>query len=451
MAPTVAGWFTPPGADDDLHGRGDARAEVAGDDLIAEAALRVVAEQVHPERAGPERQCRPGEQGDSGQPDDEEAHRPAHDGMGPGCPEAASMRSGDETTEPAGPLDPVAEDHEHRRHQRQRRGHRDQGDEDAADADRDDRRLAGGEQRQQPDRDREAGERDRLARVTDGFHDRLLDRPPGPPLGPEAGQQEERIVDPEAEAQHRREVLEEHREVDRLADDERQGEGDDDRDEAHDQRQTRRHERPEHEHEDDRRDRQADGLGGRDAFLARGCEIGVDRLGPSDVCPEPRGRGAGGHGVDDPPRGVHSVRVGRGAQVEEHVRRPAVGADERAVAARVVAVDARHEPRRLGGAHDGLGRVPIGRVVDGQRVARDDELLLERAAVGELGRDDVGGRLRVPGVAGDELTVEHLLQARSEGDPEGENGDPGGEDGPPATHGQAAESGEEAVHGGASR
>ena len=100
-------------------------------------------------------------------------------------------------------------------------------DERARDADRADRRGREQEQPGQADRDRDPGERDGLARRRDRPLDGLTDGPAAPQLLPEPADDEQRVVDREGQAEHRRDVEHEDAHLDLLGDeiDERQARG----------------------------------------------------------------------------------------------------------------------------------------------------------------------------------------------------------------------------------
>ena len=116
-------------------------------------------------------------------------------------------------------VDPRAEDAE----QRGQEGHRvEQGREHGqhpADAERAERRGAEHEQAAEPDGDREPGERDGLARGRDRDLDGAADVAALLQLLAEPADHEQRVVDREREAQHRRDVRDVDAHLDLLADD----------------------------------------------------------------------------------------------------------------------------------------------------------------------------------------------------------------------------------------
>ena len=104
----------------------------------------------------------------------------------------------------------------------------------------------------QRDHERRAAEEDRAARRSPGRLDRIELLHPACPLLAEAGDDEERVVDPEREAHAREHVDDEERDLPHLTDDRNERQREDDRDD----RQQHRHERGDDGAEDDQQHEQ---------------------------------------------------------------------------------------------------------------------------------------------------------------------------------------------------
>ncbi len=170
--------------------------------------------------------------------------------------------------------------------------HRGQGrhadDDGAGDADRTQDHELEQKQARQAEQDGQAAEEDRSAGGRDRRHDGRLDglaidravRAPAAAqakqLFAEAAGHEQRVVDPQAEPEQRRQVEDEdaHRRHRRQAED--GGQGDDDRRSADDERHAGRHDRAEDEQERERRDRQRDQLGTLEVALGDGLDVAVE-------------------------------------------------------------------------------------------------------------------------------------------------------------------------------
>ena len=109
----------------------------------------------------------------------------------------------------------VPEHAQQRRQQRQRRQHADGHHQRAGDAHRAQRRDVEGQQRQQPDHDRRAREQHRPARRRHRPRHRAFDDSPRAELLAEADDHEQRVVDAQAEAEHRGQVQREDRQLER--------------------------------------------------------------------------------------------------------------------------------------------------------------------------------------------------------------------------------------------
>ena len=223
------------------------------------------------------------------------------------------------------------------RQERQREDDRAEDDERAGDADRADGRGREQEQPGQPDGDRDAAERDGLAGGRDGPLDGLADGPAAAQLLAEAADDEQRVVDRQGEAEHRRDVEHEDAHLDLLGDEVDEGEAAGDREAGDEERHPGRDDRGEDEDEDERDDRQRDELGLLEVLL--GLLGGV--LGDRPIAGQLVGVAGRRHDrradvVDD----VDRLLVGQ-VELDDDVGGVAGGADEARVAGLGVADDAR--------------------------------------------------------------------------------------------------------------
>ena len=154
------------------------------------------------------------------------------------------------------PVDAVAPHAEQRGKQGQRGGNRRDPDEDRAEREAPHDRGRDDEHPEERDDERRAAEQHRAARGRARPRDRVLLLEPVRALLAVAGDDEERVVDPERETHPREHVDGEGRERELERDDRDQAERDDDREDRHQERDEPRDDRAEDEHEDDERDRQ---------------------------------------------------------------------------------------------------------------------------------------------------------------------------------------------------
>ena len=200
------------------------------------------------------------ERGDEHERDDRDAggeHEPAaphHEpAPAPPDPRLGRVRIDELLRHHAQPVDPRAEDREHRRQQRDRREHGDRGDEHPAEADRADERQRDDEHAEQADRDRRAGDDHRAARVRHRLDERLFRRVVERQLLAEAEDDEERVVDRDAETDERDEELDDDRHVREVGEAEDAEERRQDRRDRDDDRHRDRGERAEDEDQHDER------------------------------------------------------------------------------------------------------------------------------------------------------------------------------------------------------
>ncbi len=88
-----------------------------------------------------------------------------------------------------------------------------------------------------------------------------------------AGDDEQRVVDADGEAHHRDDVGDEERELENLAEQRGDADGDEDREDAENERHAGRNERPEDEDEHEQGDRYPEGLAALEVVLGLGLEL----------------------------------------------------------------------------------------------------------------------------------------------------------------------------------
>ena len=213
-----------------------------------------------------ERRAEQQQQGDHGR---RHRDRPAHHEHGDAVPDALAVDDR-ATLEHAALVDPMAEGGEHRRQQhdgaeRRRRRHA-----DAGVAERAHERDREHEHRRQPDRHGDGAEQDRPAGRAHRAHDGDPGLVAAGQLLAVAGDDEQAVVDRQAEAQRRRGVEREDRHVGELGEQLQHGERADDREDADGQRQQGGDDRAEHPDQQHERDRDGDHLG-ESAGPARSC------------------------------------------------------------------------------------------------------------------------------------------------------------------------------------
>ncbi len=132
------------------------------------------------------------------------------------------------------------------------------------------------------DRDdhRAAGEDDRLSGRGDGSADRLLDGHSAGEVLAVPGDQEERIVDPHAEADHAADHRSPARDVDQVGDQRHRADAEGEPEQGHPDRQAHRDDRSERDEQDDDRGDQADHL----AQPVPGSSNAKNRSPPSSTC-----------------------------------------------------------------------------------------------------------------------------------------------------------------------
>jgi hypothetical protein len=157
-------------------------------------------------------------------------------------------------------VDAVAERGEQRRQQRERADDGDSDHQAGREAERRHERDAGDRERADGDDDGRAGEQHRAAGGRDRARDRLVRLHPARERVAVRRDDEERVVDPDAEAEHDRERRRGRRHLGHVTEQRDAGQADDDADQRGQNRQPHRDERAEREGEHDQRHREADDL-----------------------------------------------------------------------------------------------------------------------------------------------------------------------------------------------
>ena len=161
------------------------------------------------------------------------------------------------------PVDGVTDETEHRRQQRDRRGDDHRDGEHRAEREALHEREVHQEHAEQRDDDRAAGEHDRPARRRHCDLDRVLRLATRVQLGAVTGDDEERVVDARPEADHRRELGREARDVEHERDEQQPSEADAQREQRGHDRQPHRDHRAEREQQDHDRGEQTEQLARR--------------------------------------------------------------------------------------------------------------------------------------------------------------------------------------------
>ena len=344
-----------------------------------------------------------------GEGGNEDGDRPTHHGMGDALPTAGSGdfdAVGDRPEAVPKPgqgqgVDAMAEHPQHRRKERQGEDHRAHDDERTGDTDRADGRRDEQQQARQPDGDRDAAERDGLARRRDRAFDRFGDGPAATQLLAEPADDEQRIVDGEGEAEHRRDVQDEDAHLDLLGHEVDQGEAARDREPGDEERHAGRDDRGEDEDEHDRDDGQRHELGLLEVLL--GLLGGV--LGDRPVARQ--GDGVSGLRRQRRPNRIDErdgVLIGD-VELDDDVGGVTGRADEAPVAGLGVPDHALHLGHRGQAGCRGVDRLLElgGRRVRARRLRPEerDDRALPRAELGvETGRDRGGFGVRVEPAAG---------------------------------------------------
>ena len=249
-------------------------------DLAGRCGLRehsvVRRAELHPQERRAEQQ----QDGDDAEGDGD---RPTHHARRHAVPEAVLLALGAATAEHPQGVDAVADDGEQRRQGDDRRHHRQQHDGDAGVGERPQEVLREDEQRRERHGDGEGADGDRPACRLDRPHDRLLDGAPVAQLLPVAGDDEQAVVDGEAEPERGGQVDGVDRDVGQRAHDVQRQERAEHGEHADEQRQRRGEETAEHEHEQQQRDRDGDALRSAEVALDRLGDVGEHRLGPADA------------------------------------------------------------------------------------------------------------------------------------------------------------------------
>ena len=268
-------------------------------------------------------------------------------------------------------VDAVAEQGDQRGEQRERRGDGDDADDDRARSEAAHDRGRDEEHSEQGDDERAAAEEDGPARGRAGGADRRVLREPPRPLLAVAGDDEQRVVDPEREPHPGEHVHGEDGEVELEREQGHDPETDEDRDERHQHRDQAGDDGAEHEHQDDERSGQAEReLAVLEVPLRQRVEVVRDRVVAGDRGAEPAGAVGGLNGCHD------RLRAGVARDLELDERGMPVGGNGRRAVE--VAPRARDLARRLHLRHQAGHERAVGRIGDRVR--------------GGLNHDHVGDR-----------------------------------------------------------
>ena len=274
--------------DDDVDGVRRAAGEVA---LQREQPLlghRVVGKRRGPRGAHLQPEDRGGEREQEDGGGDQAERRAAHDGEH-GAPPVRPLLAGggrDATPEPRHlqPVDAVAEDHQDRGVERQRDDDRDQPDDDGPQAEAAQRGVRHEQHRDHRQREGGAAEDDGAGGGVGDGQDRLARSGAVMAFLAQAGDDEQRVVDPERQAHRDDHVHDEQVQRERLADHGGDAEGDDDRDDRHQHRDRDADERADDQQQHDERGGQPE-LQLALAQVAAGQlgEVAIERVGAGDV------------------------------------------------------------------------------------------------------------------------------------------------------------------------
>ena len=280
--------------DDDVHRRGEPRAGEGLSALGRDPDLGVARELVEPavERLHGDERRRDRDQhaGAGGERDD----RMAHDRTRPARPEhVASLLRRPPRQPDAQPVDPRAGRGEQRREQGRRREHGDADDDDRAERHRPQGGDVDGEQRGERHRDRRAAEDDGGAGARERAAECLLLGRSLAELAAEPADDEERVVDGDADPDHRRHVRDVHGDLERTGEPVDDGSREEDRRESERERRRGGRERAEGGEQDEEDEREAELLAARELVLRGFLEVRPDgRLADQPSCARRRA-GAG--------------------------------------------------------------------------------------------------------------------------------------------------------------
>ena len=283
----------------------------------------------------PDPEQRRGEDGDGNRPQHQRPPGMPGEGAGPFFPAERRVVPGEPLGEPARPVDPAPDHREQGREERGREQHRHADDDQTPDAQALGFHQRGEHQRPETHDDSEPGGEHRRPRGADGARRRLHPPVPSGELFAEPGHDQQRVIDPHAQADHGGEV--EHEDRHRC----NGGHQSDHRDrhghgqEADQQWQHGRHQRAEGEYQDDQRDRDHPRL---DATAVVGAhDPYVEIEGRATGHPGAIGVAVGhlGHRLAErPPEGGHHLAdavTRRGIYRNKQEGEPPVGAQEQGI------------------------------------------------------------------------------------------------------------------------
>ena len=203
--------------------------------------------------------------------------RPVAEVAGPALPALGCVNPGEHPREPLGPVDVAPENRERPGQKRRCEQHRHRDDDQPADPDRaglGERRQG---QRRESDHDGQSRGHHSGPRRLNGAYGGVDRCQAAVQLLPEARDDEQRVVDADAQPHHRRDVEHEDGHRLELRGDSDDAEGDRNREDADDDRERRGDERPEGEHQHGERQRQRVLLGLPRILRADGADVVVER------------------------------------------------------------------------------------------------------------------------------------------------------------------------------
>ena len=243
------------------------------------------------------------------------------------------------------PVHPFTGDDQQGGEHHQRRQHRRDDDGDAAEREGVQKGHAHEEQREEAGAHGETGHDDDVHRAQRRDLHGIVKRLARLQLVAAPADEEQCIVDADAEPDHRHGVLREHADGHRVREREQHGERQHRGAEGDEERQRRGERRAEHGEQHDHRERYADALGTQEIFRRAGIEIVEQRHHAGDLHLEAGGEPRAAHDVPDAVDHRLGVEEALRGRSDEQQRRPAVAADHRAVAGVPGVADRPHSRR----------------------------------------------------------------------------------------------------------
>ena len=414
----------------------DARPEAVGDEVVGPTLGAVLRQGALVGEAELQRQHRRGQR---------QQHDRDADGVRPGVPghvptpappaQALSARRRRRFASAPEAVDPVPRETEERRQQGDRGDHHDQHDHRDGDAGGGHERHAGDGEAEDRDDDGAAGEDDGLTGGGDGPADRLLDGQAAGEVLAVPGDEEQRVVDPDAEADHAADLRRPARDVDQVGDQRHRADAEGEAEERHPDRQAHRDDRPERDEQDDDRGDQADQLADARSPAPRRRRTGRRRSRPA--AGSPRRSPATERLEVLQVAGSSSSSTGYWTRIR--ATRPSAE-----IACRLSRADRAHRvagPTTADGVCTSASAAARVRGVEERRVLvawRQHHLSGEPGPVRPGRRQQVGGLLRVE-ARRPERVLELLAERARRADDDHRHDEPGPDDGPRAPGGEATQ------------